>query len=268
MKRFFALLLCMVLAVSAALAEKSPRDLIEKLTVDYARGGKKTESLLAELREQDEKLGEKWTAIIDLWREVQSPELEIHEGILPDGLTQTDELCLVVLGFQLNADGSMKNELVERLKVAKDCAEKYPQAVIVCTGGPTASGNKKATEAGRMAKWLTDNGVDPARVLTEDRSLTTAQNAVYTFLLLQERCPQVKELAIISSDYHIATGMLLFGAEAVLTERLKVVSNAAWKAPRGELSAMFQAGALIEMSGDTETAFEIYYDNYDIHELP
>jgi len=31
---------------------------------------------------------------------------------------------------------------------------------------------------------------------------------------------------------------------------------------------MFQAGALIELSGDTETAFEIYYDNYDIHELP
>lgn len=34
------------------------------------------------------------------------------------------------------------------------------------------------------------------------------------------------------------------------------------------LSAMFQAGALIELSGDVETAFEIYCDNYDIHELP
>ena len=79
----------------------------------------------------------------------------------------------------------------------------------------------------------------------------------------------MKELAIISSDYHIATGMLLFGAEAVLTEEpLTVVSNAAWPAPSGELSSMFQAGALIELSGDVETAFEIYYDTYDIHELP
>ena len=25
---------------------------------------------------------------------------------------------------------------------------------------------------------------------------------------------------------------------------------------------------LIELSGDVETAFEIYYDTYDIHELP
>jgi hypothetical protein len=31
---------------------------------------------------------------------------------------------------------------------------------------------------------------------------------------------------------------------------------------------MFQAGALIELSGDTETAYEIYYNTYDIHELP
>ena len=78
----------------------------------------------------------------------------------------------------------------------------------------------------------------------------------------------------MSSDYHIATGTLLFGAEAMLRaektggESLAVVSNAAWKAPSGSLSTMFQAGALIELSGDEDTAFKIYYDTYDIHELP
>ena len=101
-----------------------------------------------------------------------------------------------------------------------------------------------------------------------------AQNAIYTFDILSERCPQVRQLAIISSDYHIATGALLFGAEAILhsedeaRESIRVVSNAAWPAPSGTLSGMFQAGALIELSGDVETAFEIYYDTYDIHELP
>ena len=79
---------------------------------------------------------------------------------------------------------------------------------------------------------------------------------------------------IISSDYHIATGTLLFEAEAILlaekagAETVHVVSNAAWKAPSGSLSTMFQAGALIELSGDVNTAFEIYYETYDIHELP
>ena len=120
-----------------------------------------------------------------------------------------------------------------------------------------------------MAEWLESQGVDPARVIVEDRSLTTAQNAIYTFDLLAERSPQVRQIAIISSDYHIATGVLLFGAEAILRDsEIEVVSNAAWQAPSGTLSAMFQAGALIELSGDVETAFEIYYDTYDIHELP
>ena len=143
-------------------------------------------------------------------------------------------------------------------------------ALIVCTGGGTAAKNKSATEAGKMAEWLIENGIAPERVIVEDKSLTTAQNAIYTLNILAERYPQVRELAVISSDYHIATGVLLFGAEAILRggEPVRVVSNAAWKAPSGSLSPMFQAGALIELSGDAETAFEIYYDTYDIHELP
>ena len=125
-----------------------------------------------------------------------------------------------------------------------------------------------------MAEWLIQNGISPERIIVEDKSLTTAQNAMYTFDILMKEHPQVRELAVISSNYHIATGTVLFGAEAVLrgeranSDQISVVSNAAWKAPSGELSGMFQAGALIELSGDADTAFEIYYDTYDIHELP
>ena len=168
----------------------------------------------------------------------------------------------------------MKDELIERLKVAKASAEKYPHALIVCTGGGTAAENPDVTEAGRMADWLIANGIDAQRVIVEDQSLTTAQNAIFTWKILTEQYPQVKQLAIVSSDYHIATGTLLFNAEAILQaedagkEIMPVVSNAAWHAPSGTLSPMFQAGALIELSGDKETAFEIYYETYDIHELP
>ena len=119
-----------------------------------------------------------------------------------------------------------------------------------------------------------EQGIDRDRIIVEDRSLTTAQNAIYTYNILSEQYPQVSQLVIVSSDYHIATGTLLFGAEATLRaeqagkERMRVVSNAAYNAPSGTLSSMFQAGALIELSGDTDTAFDIYYDTYDIHELP
>ena len=99
--------------------------------------------------------------------------------------------------------------------------------------------------------------------------MTTAENVILTFDILAARFPRVTQLAVISSDYHIRSGTLLFGAEAILRNSpVTVVSNAAWHAPSGTLSAMFQAGALIELSGDVETAFEIYYETYDIHELP
>ena len=242
----------------------SAKALVERLVVSYAAYGERDAEALAELSVADPTLAEKWTRIMDLWEAPVTVNAE-----LPDGLPEDDSLCLVALGFQLNPDGTMRGELIERLKVLLAALQKYPNAVLACTGGGTAADDPTATEAGKMAEWLTANGVDPDRIIVEDRSLTTAQNAIYTLDILAERYPQVKEIAIISSDYHIATGTLLFGAEAILRDSpVSVVSNASWHAPSGTLSAMFQAGALIELSGDVETAFEIYYETYDIHELP
>ena len=257
--------------------KRDPQAIIEELVVDYGNYGSEADdhilSLLKELRSVDVDAADRWDSIMTLWKTANT-DLIIHEGVLPDGLPNTDELCIVALGFQLNPDGTMRDELVERLTIVKTSAEKYPNAWIVCTGGGTAAENETATEAGKMAEWLIENGIAAERVIVEDHSITTAQNAIYTYDILTESYPQVKQLVIVSSDYHIATGTLLFEAEAILRaektgdQAMRVVSNAAWKAPSGSLSTMFQAGALIELSGDVDTAFEIYYDTYDIHELP
>ena len=251
--------------------------IVEEMAVDYGsyrdEAKDRIQELLSELAATDQSSGARWEKIMDLW---MSPDLgkPLHYDVLPDGLPDTDELCIVTLGFQLNPDGTMREELVERLKVAQNSAEKYPNAYIVCTGGGTAEENKVASEAGEMAKWLIAHGIDEKRIIIEDHSITTAQNALFTYDILTSLYPSVKKIAIVSSDYHIATGELLFKAESILranapgNEKLEVISNAAWKAPSGSLSAMFQAGALIELFGDINTAFEIYYDNYDIHKLP
>ncbi len=256
---------------------KTAEKIVEEIAVDYGTYGAEAEDrigiLLKDLADVDKSAGMRWKKIMDIWR---SPELgqPLHYDNLPDGLPGTDELCIVVLGFQLNPDGTMREELIRRLEVALAGAEKYPNAYIVCTGGGTAAGNPDKTEAGEMAGWLADHGIEKGRIIVEDNSLTTAQNAILTYDILTSRYPSVKKLAIVSSDYHIATGELLFKAESILranapgNEKLEVISNAAWKAPSGSLSAMFQAGALIELFGDVGTAFEIYYDNYDIHSLP
>ena len=251
--------------------------IVEEIAVDYGTYGSEAadriDELLGELSAADASAGVRWKNIIGIWT---SDELgkPLNYGVLPDGLPDTDELCIAVLGFQLEPDGSMKDELVNRLTVALRCVEKYPQAYIVCTGGGTAEKNENATEAGEMAKWLEKKGVDKKRIIVEDTSITTAQNAIFTYDILTSLYPSVKKLAIVSSDYHIATGELLFKAEAILranrpgNEKLEVISNAAWKAPSGSLSTMFQAGALIELFGDVQTAFDIYYENSDIQSLP
>ena len=188
---------------------------------------------LAQLNDLDPALGALWTKLMRLWSGVNT-ELTVNEGVLPDGLPEDDSLCIVVLGFQLEADGSMAPELLGRCEVALACAEKYPRASIAVTGGGTAWQNPQATEAGVMAEWLTAHGVSEERILLEDASRTTADNAVFTCALLRERCPQVKALAIVSSDYHIPLGVLLFQEAAYLCEYetgtlpFSVVSNAAW----------------------------------------
>ena len=242
-KPFSLLLLCLLLLLPAcgkasapapSAAPESESALIEELVTFYAKYGDAAEAqnaaLLERLRDVNPDAAERWGKILTIWKSANT-DLEIHPGILPDGLPDTDELCMVVLGFQLNPDGSMREELVERLNVALASAEKYPHALIACTGGGTASANASATEAGCMAQYLREHGVAPERIIVEDRSQTTAQNAAFTCQILAEQYPQVRQLAILSSDYHIATGVLLFSAQATLTaeevgkERYTVVSN-------------------------------------------
>ncbi len=90
--------------------EKNPQELVEEIVVLYGRYGKEADAtidgLLLELKEKDPDLAEKWGEILTVWKNTDT--LAIHDDILPDGLPDTDELCIVVLGFQLNPDGSMR----------------------------------------------------------------------------------------------------------------------------------------------------------------
>ena len=184
---FVILVLCMaVAAVFPAMAEEAStsaaQPLIERAVVSFAANGARDGEALSAISAIDPSLGEKWTRIMDLWEAPVTVNAE-----LPDGLPEDDSLCLVGLGFQLNPDGTMRDELIERLNVMLAASEKYPNAIIVCTGGGTAADDPTATESCRMAEWLEARGVNPSRMIIEDHSLTTAQNAIYTFDMLEEQ---------------------------------------------------------------------------------
>ncbi|MBR0216373.1 MAG: YdcF family protein, partial [Clostridia bacterium] len=178
--------------------KKAAQAQIERAVVSYAVSGRRDGQALSGLASLDPVLGEKWNRIMDLWEAA----VTVNDH-LPEALPQDDSLCLVVLGFQLNPDGSMREELIQRLEVVLEASKQYPKAFIVCTGGGTAADDPTATEASRMAQWLEAHGVDASRLIVENKSLTTAQNAMYTLRMLEEQHPQISSLAVISSDYHI-----------------------------------------------------------------
>lgn len=185
---------------------------------------------LRQLEQIDPEKAAVWEEIMDSWHYTNG-EMPVNVDVLPDGLPQDDTLCIVVLGYSLNEDGTMKQELVDRLQVALRSAQKYPEAYILCTGGETSS-VRGATEAGRMAAWLRRNGVADRRIIEERKSLSTTENAQNSYILLKVDYPRVSSIAVITSDYHIRWGCSLFSAaSAYLSDLydikpLPVISNA------------------------------------------
>lgn len=228
-------LLMLPLGLTAQAAEENTQELVRRL-INYYHHYQQDAQLdckliLEQIEVQDPELAATWTDILDFWASVND-DMEFHSNVLPDGLPEDDSLCIVVMGYQLHSDGDMREELEQRMKVTLESAQKYPNAYIMCTGGGTAANNSRVTEASQMAKWLKKKGIDPDRIIVENQAFSTIQNATYGCPLLYREYPQVKNLAIITSDYHIYRSCLYFHVEAALeaydagVEPMKVISNA------------------------------------------
>ena len=57
---------------------------------------------------------EAWTQIMDYWTYINT-EMQVNIGTVPEGLPEDNSVAIIILGFALNADGTMKEELVGRL---------------------------------------------------------------------------------------------------------------------------------------------------------
>lgn len=261
---------------AAARTQTLLRELITYRGCYGEKADAKVQELLEELDGLDARQGALWREIMACW-DYANKELPVHLEALPDDLPADDSLCIAVLGFELNNDGSMKDELIGRLETALHCAEQYPNALVVCTGGGTAKDNPLVTEAGLMGQWLLDHGLDKSRLVIEDRSLTTAQNAEFSYAILLREHPQVKSVAIVSSSYHIPWGSLLFEAAFLRsasengTPEVHVVSNCGYPIENDKYRAdellRWETGGLLQMIGEQELAMRYYFD-YDAVEKP
>ncbi|MBR7162519.1 MAG: YdcF family protein [Clostridia bacterium] len=105
---------------------------------------------------------------------------------------------LVVLGNRMNDDGTLSDAMLERLNKALVVADDFDK--IIVTGGVANSIAGRA-EGDMMSKWLVENGVPMGKILVENRSHTTKENAKFTAPIIKGI--GAEEVTILSSAYHI-----------------------------------------------------------------
>ena len=114
---------------------------------------------------------------------------------------------IVLLGGAVEASDSVSrgqmivNEAAERVLDTIQLAHRYPQArVLVSGGGGTVFGDGVG-EAPIIAEYLKSIGIDPARIIVEDRSRTTSENAIYSRELVKPG--EDERWLLVTSAWHM-----------------------------------------------------------------
>jgi len=124
----------------------------------------------------------------------------------PDGI--------IVLGGAISPDVSAArdevalNEAAERLTVAAELARRYPEARILLSGGSGALIYEESAEAPFAMRLLQGLGIVRARILLEDRSRNTVENAIFSKALAQPK-PGERWL-LVTSAHHLPRAMGVF----------------------------------------------------------
>jgi uncharacterized SAM-binding protein YcdF (DUF218 family) len=91
--------------------------------------------------------------------------------------------AIVVLGYGLRDNGTMRPILYTRVLTGLAVAQMFPQSPIIVTGGNPRNGR---TEAGEMRKTLRVLGFPDDRIIVEDRANSTVQNARFSVPLAEQ----------------------------------------------------------------------------------
>ena len=215
------------------IVQNIPGDIWKAAFDAYGKKGSCTDTIeeispkLNEIAESDEELAADIRAMEELfsyWD--RTNEQDYVNSDLKENLPDDDSLCIVILGYSLSPQGEVRDELKCRLDAGIEAAEKYPNAYILVTGGGTALLAPSVKEADKMAEYLIENGIDRSRIIVENNSLSTSENAVYSERLLRSDHPEINKLFIVTSDYHVPMACAIFEGWFIMKDSdLRVISN-------------------------------------------
>ena len=254
-------------------------DLVSAVEAPAAGDDERIEADLAAIRAVNKKDHELLKAVADHWRQVYLDpgyELNLYRAggdaaeLTAAGVPDSPSHAIVVLGYELR-DGAMQPELEGRCEAAAAAARALPNAILVCSGGATGENNPdRNTEAGLMKAYLTERcGVEAARIYIDEEAMTTQENAVNTFRILQEK--GVKTMTIVTSSYHQRWGQTVYHTVAELYRRrhgysVEIVGNYSLdREPDVPMYAMdariaaFQIAGILELPDEARSSLPSFF---------
>ena len=136
----------------------------------------------------------------------------------PDGI--------IVLGGMITPDVSAArnevalNESAERLTVAIELAQRYPNARVLFSGGSGALLFSEGNEAEFAGRLLQGFGIAPGRILLEQRARNTVENAAYSKAMAQPK-PGERWL-LVTSAFHMPRSIGVFRQAGFTVEAFPV----------------------------------------------
>lgn len=126
------------------------------------------------------------------------------EGFIISGFQTTapeNVDALVVLGAQMKAEGPSR-VLQYRLDAAVSYLQQNPKTLVIVSGGQGS--DEHISEAQGMYDYLVQKGIEPERILKEDRSVNTVQNLTFSAALLDK---EKNSVAIVTNNFHLFRSM-------------------------------------------------------------
>ncbi len=114
------------------------------------------------------------------------------------------EDAVIVLGTSVNGD-KVSETLKHRLDKATEYHAKNPEALIVVTGGKGPQ--EDVTEAYAMEKYLIEKGVNPDKIIKEEKATSTSENMKFSKELLDDFLGENYSVAVITNAFHIYRGV-------------------------------------------------------------
>lgn len=127
--------------------------------------------------------------------------------VISDSLKKFNDDCdyLLILGGNVIGADTPSPQLFERMKAAANYLNEHKDVIAVPCGGCFREGQQKS-EAEIIGDYLVSQGVEPERIVLEDKSETTYQNFEFGVPIIENHSGKKADelrIAFLSSDYHM-----------------------------------------------------------------